>query len=295
MELCIDAGASSTKWSVYDISIGFRSGVSQPITGHIFDEIGFKSVKNVFADIMNSLQINSQIESLQIGITGLNKDSKISESLKIICKEVFLTENVTLVSDMELACQAVFPNNNGIVIYSGTGSIAIHRKQNGELIRAGGRGYLIGDKGGGFWIGKTALEITTSYWDKGKNPFDIFLPSKILEFTGSKNWDDLREFVYSGGRSAVSSLAKVVIECANNEDNFSINLLAEAGNELAKLGNILRERTGLSNFAALGGIFKSNTFTFNEMKLILGHEIRLVESDISKMWIEVNSKIIKGK
>src|SRR5438128_1339137 len=57
----------------------------------------------------------------------------------------------------------------GIVIVSGTGSIAYGRNANGEAARAGGWGHMIGDEGSGYWIGREALTAVMRAAD-GRGP-----------------------------------------------------------------------------------------------------------------------------
>ena len=45
----------------------------------------------------------------------------------------------------------------GVVIIAGTGSIAYGRNARSEAARAGGWGYMLGDEGSGYWIGRAAL------------------------------------------------------------------------------------------------------------------------------------------
>ena len=45
----------------------------------------------------------------------------------------------------------------GVVIIAGTGSIAYGHNGQGQAARAGGWGYVLGDEGSGYWIGRHAL------------------------------------------------------------------------------------------------------------------------------------------
>jgi N-acetylglucosamine kinase-like BadF-type ATPase len=63
---------------------------------------------------------------------------------------------VTVVHDSRLLL-AAGRANSGVAGIAGTGSAAWGRNAAGEEARAGGWGYLLGDEGGGFWIGRMAL------------------------------------------------------------------------------------------------------------------------------------------
>jgi N-acetylglucosamine kinase-like BadF-type ATPase len=44
-----------------------------------------------------------------------------------------------------------------VAVLAGTGSISLARAADGRAGRAGGWGYLLGDEGGGFWLGREAI------------------------------------------------------------------------------------------------------------------------------------------
>lgn len=68
-----------------------------------------------------------------------------------------LARRVKVLSDAELAHERSFGKRPGIVLISGTGSIAYGRNSQGRAARAGGWGPLLGDEGSSFWIGAEGL------------------------------------------------------------------------------------------------------------------------------------------
>ena len=55
------------------------------------------------------------------------------------------------------AAHAAAPAGTHVTIIAGTGSLVCGRGAQGQLIKAGGRGYLLGDEGSGFRFGQAAL------------------------------------------------------------------------------------------------------------------------------------------
>ena len=74
-----------------------------------------------------------------------------------IMKRIGYKARVLVVNDALVALEAGAPGQPGVVIISGTGSIAYGRNAAGEAARAGGWGYVLGDEGSGYWIGRAAL------------------------------------------------------------------------------------------------------------------------------------------
>lgn len=70
-----------------------------------------------------------------------------------------LARRVQAISDVEAAfVGALGPERAGVLLLAGTGSIALGRTSDGEWVRAGGLGPLLGDEGSGFWIGREWLK-----------------------------------------------------------------------------------------------------------------------------------------
>src|SRR5207247_7094150 len=62
-----------------------------------------------------------------------------------------------LVPDLEIAWAGGLAARAGVVLVGGTGSVAYGRNAAGRGARAGGWGYLAGDEGSAYWIGREAL------------------------------------------------------------------------------------------------------------------------------------------
>ncbi len=65
-------------------------------------------------------------------------------------------QNLTVLSDIDIAVMGAFPDREGVVMAVGTGSV-VARKDARGLQRVGGHGLVLGDDGSGAWIGREAL------------------------------------------------------------------------------------------------------------------------------------------
>lgn len=288
MILCIDAGATSSKWTAKDLNGNFSSGKVAPMTGHIFDDLGFHNVRNIFKEIKAGFVSTEACDEVVIGVTGLDKDSDISQQITRIISEVFEVNlsSIRLMSDIELAYEAILDLGGGILIYAGTGSIAVSLDQNGTLHRAGGWGFHNGDDGGGYSIGHTALRYVTGLWDTGDDPLQDPFAKAVLTKAGAKNWPELRNYVYGGGRSAVGELALAVMEQANAGSELALQMMRDAGLALAKLGAALRNRLNLNNFVAMGGTFRLHPLILESLSDALDTKVDYFDVDISQQWIK---------
>jgi glucosamine kinase len=73
-------------------------------------------------------------------------------------------------SDVEVAFAAGTEATTGSVLVAGTGAVAA-RIDGGRLVAtAGGHGWLLGDEGSGFWLGREAVRATLHALDAGDPP-----------------------------------------------------------------------------------------------------------------------------
>lgn len=63
---------------------------------------------------------------------------------------------VAVGDDTDAALAGAFRGAPGVVVVAGTGSGAAGRDADGRTARVGGHGFLLGDEGGGYWIGREA-------------------------------------------------------------------------------------------------------------------------------------------
>ncbi|MGO7755646.1 BadF/BadG/BcrA/BcrD ATPase family protein, partial [Rhizobium ruizarguesonis] len=70
-----------------------------------------------------------------------------------------------VLNDVDAANLGAFAGEQGILILSGTGSMAWARNSKGQSARTGGWGDLIGDEGSRHWIGQKALNLVSQSLD----------------------------------------------------------------------------------------------------------------------------------
>src|SRR5690606_27623217 len=157
--------------------------------------------------------------------------------------------------DVVTAYLAAFEPGQGVLVYAGTGSVALHMTRNGTITRAGGHGYLVDDAGGGYWIGREALKRVLRRADASGSPPAGNLATAVYRELGGSDWPTLRATIYGGGRSRLASLTPLVAHAADRGDPDALAVLDAAGNELARLANVVTGRLGqLLPIALAGGV-----------------------------------------
>lgn len=274
--LGIDAGASATQWALINQSGVVISGVEAAMDGHIYRAASKERMNEVTDRIADQVK-GFTVNGVYLGITGVLTDGSIEQLLK----EKF-DADATVVSDIELAYRANFSEGQGILLYAGTGSVAYAIDTNSGVHKIGGWGYLLGDEGAGYWIGREAIRQTLFTLESHDVINDGGLTQLILNNMDATDWDSIKEFVYSQERSAIAALSRTVDTAANNGDTTAISILIAAAEHLVDLvhrvDGILRGSLLPVKFT--GGISSSAVIT-SELEKSLGNRVSRSTVDIA--------------
>ena len=271
LALGLDAGASSTRWQLErQDGLVIAGGRTAPITGHLFTSEARDAARAEIAAMAAEVARHGRPDFVVAGVTGLSIDSAPAQLLQLAITQAFglPPERVAVWDDLRIAYLGAFDPGEGILVYAGTGSIAYHLTSDLVVARAGGHGFLIDDAGGGFWIGQHALRALLRRRDAGRitTPLD----QALLTVIGGEDWPHIRAFTYGGGRQAVASLARVVGDAASQGDGEAVKLLALAGGELARIGQVLIDRLGLLPIALAGGVASGTPLLMDGLRSGLG-------------------------
>jgi N-acetylglucosamine kinase-like BadF-type ATPase len=144
-----------------------------------------------------------------------------------------------LIGDVEIALDAAFFGKRGILVLSGTGSNVAGRGASGVILTSGGWGPALADQGSGHFIGLEGLR-------RGFLAIDQQRPTRLLD-VAQAHWNlaslrDLIEFGNANPAPNFSTLAPLVVECAERGDLVAREVLEKGGQDLAYLAGLLIER-----------------------------------------------------
>ena len=138
---------------------------------------------------------------------------------------------IKVINDGEIALSALLKGNDGILTIAGTGSITIG-KYNGEEVRVGGWGHLIGDEGSGYFIVMEAIKKVFLENDLGLS--DSALTKEIYRVTNCDDRKELLKFVYTSNKGEIAALVPVILKMWGLGDSDSTKILKDAGMYLAQ-------------------------------------------------------------
>ncbi len=158
--LGIDAGGSKTRALVASpdgqvIGSGEAGPANYQSTGQA---AAFQALAQAVGQALETARIDiQQVASLCLGAAGIDRpeDFAVFQGWAV---QAFPRARLHLANDAQIVLAAGTPEGWGLVIISGTGSIAYGRTAQGAIARAGGWGYLLGDEGSGYSIGLQALQ-----------------------------------------------------------------------------------------------------------------------------------------
>jgi len=211
-----------------------------------------------------------QIERTCVGVAGAARP-EIAETVRRVLAELVSGE-IEVVGDMVIASEAAQGSGPGVVVISGTGSIAYGRNSAGRTARAGGWGFAISDEGSGHWIGRMAVSATMRAHDEGQ--------STMLLETIMKSWgvSTREQIILSANASPppnFAALLPAVLAAVDAGDATAHDILAQAGAELATLAKIvisrIFEETRNVPVAMSGGVFGNSALVrrvfYNSLRL----------------------------
>jgi N-acetylglucosamine kinase-like BadF-type ATPase len=179
--------------------------------------------------------------------------------------EVKLADRVAVVSDVFPILAAGTEDGVGVALIAGTGSVAFGRAADGRTIRCGGWGYLVGDDGSGYSIGRAGLRLALQDYDANGGTLQPLAATVVHELqTGTAA--DLVKAIYTSDnpRALIASLAPLVVKAAKNGDSTAQQILAVAAHDLAALAAQTARAVGLAeqsfSLALAGGVLVGSLY-----------------------------------
>ncbi len=204
----------------------------------------------------------SDIGRVVAGIAGSSNHEARASLLAMLRQQI--SGDVAIVGDMVIAHHAALAGNPGVLVNSGTGSIAYGRNPVNQTARAGGWGFAISDEGSGHWIGRAAIAVALRRYDAQKED-DGFL-HHLVAAVGASDPEALAQFANSTANPDFARAFPAVLSLAEHGDVTAKEILKRAGEELAELCHTVIGRLFNSEaevpVAATGGIFRSSRLVF---------------------------------
>ncbi len=258
--LGVDGGGTRTTAWVADqrgrVQARSQAGPSNPL------KVGFKAARqDMLRAITRAARQVSQkpltFDAVCVGLAGVDRPRVYRPMLAWLRRAVPAGFHL-LTTDAAIALHAAAGVAPGVLVISGTGSIACARDERGQILRAGGWGIPFDDAGSGYDLGRKAVTAALRDWD-GRGRHTRLTP-RICQALDLRAITEVvaRDFT----QQQVAALFPVVLQQARHRDAVARELCEEAGRELANLALALLRRLGWrQRFVPVycaGGVFRAS-------------------------------------
>jgi len=243
--LGIDAGGTQTRWALADalgaiVAEGHVPGASAL---QMATPAGRERLRAIFDELAHAVLAHGRPRRINAGLTGFGGDSAVLTGWLAGLLGV-APSDISVCNDIEIAYLDAFAPGAGYLVYAGTGSIAAFIDEDGTFHRAGGRGVVLDDAGGGFWIAREAMRRIWRREDEQPGAWEASpLAHAVFDHVGGSDWSFSRQFIYTRERGEIGQLALAVARSAEHDDAARA-ILRQAGIELARLAQALVARFG---------------------------------------------------
>jgi N-acetylglucosamine kinase-like BadF-type ATPase len=271
----IDGGGSNLRLAVVsnDLTIAGQHQLSVTVNPNVVGRpLAASALQQGLRAVLHTVDLPvSAIAGVGIGIAGaLSGD--LSAWLQQTITEVIPGTQVVTGGDVEAALVGAHGTRCGVLLIAGTGSVAYGINAAGETALVSGWGYLLGDEGGGYWLGLQGLQAAVREVD-GRGP-KTSLTTALLKDYGLPDRSRLIEWLYrtEARTREIAALAPVILDHAAAGDTVARQLVELAARELVLAIRSVYQRLGMENLsvAFAGGLLETRNPLSNLLCELLG-------------------------
>ncbi len=240
--LGIDAGGSGTRVVMLEAGELTNLPAGPPMNALLTDG---------FAGHLRDIITTAGATAAGIGVPGLRQHNDATRLAETLTRQSGCPVHVT--GDADTAQAGAFLGGAGVVVIAGTGSAAFGRSGAGHA-RAGGHGFLLGDEGSAYWIGRAAARAALRWEDQTGGSEPIY--DAVVRAAGYQHLDALISDIstHPAERHRLTALAPVITALAAT-DPEAARIARRAAEHLAALADSVQRRLGPLPVAGAGGVF----------------------------------------
>jgi N-acetylglucosamine kinase-like BadF-type ATPase len=200
----------------------------------------------------------SRICAVGAGLAGVGR-ARDRQVMTRVLRRILPTQTLLLGTDAFVALLGAMESEPGVIVISGTGSIALGMNREGVLARSGGWGHLLGDEGSGYDIGRRGLTAALQDHD-GRGP-STSITRKIAKELCLDRIDEMIPLFYAGDTSPrqLAGLYPLVLEAAEEGDPIASALIDQAAASLTEIALAVLRKLHMEKdapeIALSGGVF----------------------------------------
>ncbi len=222
MVLAVDLGQSGARFKSADSQ--FTSKRAKQAHESTLDVLN-----DLFAEAQENFGPDFQSDIVALSITGVYGDVGEPKPYGQLAAKYFGAKSVAVIDDGLAGYFGALGNSDGVALSIGSGTVAIAGRR-GTYSHADGLGHIFGDLGGGFWLGKSALErvLATQEGRDDATFLSEFFESEIKTFESLKSYTDAK------AQLLCINAAKTLLEAAEEKNTDAITIRDKGAEYLAK-------------------------------------------------------------
>jgi len=254
--LGMDVGGTRARCLVADLT-GRRLGLGEGGGGNPISHGVVAAIEQIRTAIDQALRDidRTRVASSVIGVAGFAEGDEARLAFQTMWEGLGVAGQLRLTNDTLVAFAAGTPEVSGTVIVSGTGAAAVEVVDGHEGLVADGIGWLLGDHGSGFWVGREAVRHTLRAGGAvcRDDLLTVSVSHRLLGRLGTRV--ELIRAAYAGPPVALARLAPVVVAAADQGDVVAQHILATAADRLEESAASVRDVGADSPIVLSGGMF----------------------------------------
>jgi len=260
----IDGGSSQLRIAIVapdmrQLALHFRSAANPSNMGHSAARM---HIQRSVQDALRHARLPADsISAVAAGIAGASAEHSRAWLLDTL--HACLPQSQAIASsDLEIALVGALGQRHGILLLAGTGS-AVYGAVAGESLQIGGWGHLLGDEGGGYWLGMELLRYICAQHDDGQDLSRDALCQQALESLELPAARDIVTWLYHmhAPVQRVAALAPLVLAAAAAGHPAARAILEGAADHLERQLRQVQRRLHASELpiAFAGGLLSHDT------------------------------------
>lgn len=247
----IDGGASKTRARVVDVDghvIG--EGVAGPGSLTLSPETAAANCRRALHAALAGSGMTIASCRLVCGMAGHRHPGK----RKGFEQGVAGVGSLEVISDGYAALLGAHRGAPGAIVITGTGSVALRLDADGIAHQIGGFGPVVGDEGGGNWLGREAVRAALRALDEvaaGERELSPFAAA-LISFMGGHH-EAILDWIAAADATRFAALVPLIVHHETNGDRLAKHLLDAAAKEAGRLVRLVG-RDGALPVSLLGGL-----------------------------------------
>lgn len=208
------------------------------------------------------------VDVLAFGLSGFDESPEAALALAEGIRSIVRAERVILTNDAITSYLGAMGFEPGVVVAAGTGVIALAGDESGGFARGDGWGYILGDDGGGYYVGRRGLASALRA-SEGRGGSESLLERATQMFGPPA---EIKRRVYSAANPVkeVAAFATEVAEAARKGDSEAKKIWADAASEAALTATSTLDRVIApehpASFSWTGSLFKARDLMLEPFK-----------------------------